>query len=132
MSDDAAVHAKTAGGRSDRKGAEELARYGAEDLNDDWEFKILRSRSGAFGQQDVVERVCEEESHAGWRMVEKCDNHRLRFKRPANMEVDDLLCPVDPYRTVYRVNSPNLGKLTVAVTTGIVLGGSLTMLAIAN
>jgi hypothetical protein len=73
-----------------------------------WEFKILRSPRDLFQDSTVFRQVLEEEAIAGWILLEKLDDRRLRFKRPIAMrEVlrGDLL-PIDPYRTTYGQNSP--------------------------
>ncbi len=73
-----------------------------------WEFKILRSPQDLFRDSAIFRRVLEEEAVAGWILLEKLDDRRLRFKRPIAMrEVlrADLL-PIDPYRTSYGQSSP--------------------------
>jgi hypothetical protein len=82
---------------------EEMTRYTREELDGDWEFKIVRSVTGDFKKRDIVEQLRAEEALAGWVMVEKFDNNRIRFKRPASAQrKDDQLPPhIDPYRTQY-------------------------------
>jgi hypothetical protein len=73
-----------------------------------WEFKILRSTQDSFRDPLIFKQVLEEEAIAGWILLEKLDDRRLRFKRPIAMrEVlrSDLL-PIDPYRTTYDQASP--------------------------
>ena len=57
--------------------------YQPQDLNDGWEFKILRSLTGAFGKPEKLREFLDEEAKAGWVLVEKFDNNRIRLKRPA-------------------------------------------------
>jgi hypothetical protein len=83
---------------------EEMTPYSREDLDNDWEFKIVRSGGwGIFGNPARLNRLLEEEARAGWVMVEKFDNSRIRFKRPRSARVNDanLLPGVDPYRVDY-------------------------------
>lgn len=82
---------------------EDMARYTQDDLNNDWEFKIVRSESGAFRKPEVLKKLLEEEARAGWVMLEKFDDRRIRFKRPRSARTRDALLPpgVDPYRTRY-------------------------------
>jgi hypothetical protein len=85
----------------DRKGSNDPRLVG-------WEFKILRSTQESFRDPLVFKQVLEEEAIAGWILLEKLDDRRLRFKRPIAMrEVlrSDLL-PIDPYRTTYDAASP--------------------------
>jgi hypothetical protein len=82
---------------------EDMASYTQDDLNNDWEFKIVRSESGAFRRPEVLRKLIEEEARAGWVMLEKFDDRRIRFKRPRSARGKDALLPsgVDPYRTRY-------------------------------
>jgi hypothetical protein len=82
---------------------ERMTTYTSDDLEGDWEFKIVRSASSAFGKRDVLEKLLQEEAVAGWTMVEKFDDSRIRFKRPGSAREQDALLPegVDPYRTQY-------------------------------
>ena len=82
---------------------EDMARYTQDDLNNDWEFKIVRSESGAFRKSEALKKLIEEEARAGWVMLEKFDDRRIRFKRPRRARTRDALLPlgVDPYRTRY-------------------------------
>lgn len=86
-----------------RKEEEIMTAYRTEDLAGDWEFKIVRSASGAFRNPNVQARVEAEEALAGWTLLEKFDNGRLRFKRPVSARRKDELLPrgFDPYRTTY-------------------------------
>ena len=80
---------------------EDLTPYSREDLDGDWEFKILRSLTGAFGRPELFRRALEDEALCGWVLVEKFDDNRLRLKREAGLHDDDLNPDIDPYRTNY-------------------------------
>jgi hypothetical protein len=103
---------------------ENMTQYTREDLKDDWEFKIVRSESGAFRKPEVLEKLVEEEAHAGWMMLEKFDNSRVRFKRPRTARARDGFLPegVDPYRTRYDVSSARY-VLMIGVLIGLLLLG---------
>lgn len=98
---------------------EDMARYTQDDLNNDWEFKIVRSESAAFRKPEVLKKLLEEEARAGWVMLEKLDDRRIRFKRPRSARARDVLLPVgvDPYRTRY--GAPTSGY---AILAGMVMG----------
>ncbi len=68
-----------------------------------WEFKILRSESDLFSAPAVLQQACDEEALAGWILLEKLDDRRLRFKRPIAMRevIDPQTLGFDPYRSVY-------------------------------
>jgi hypothetical protein len=82
---------------------EKMTRYTTEDLQNDWEFKIVRSTFGAFRKPEVLQALIEEEAQAGWKMIEKFDDYRIRFKRPMEARKRDVYLPqyLDPYRTQY-------------------------------
>jgi hypothetical protein len=85
------------------KEEEEMTQYTQDDLDNDWEFKIVRSNSTAFRKREVLDKLLEEEARAGWIMLEKLDDSRIRFKRPRRARAQDAYLPpdVDPYRTHY-------------------------------
>jgi len=94
-----------------------MTNYSSEDLANDWEFKIVRSLTAAFRNPAALEKLRQEEAQAGWVMVEKFDNARVRFKRPMRARENDSRLPrgVDPYRTYYGMGNPtfSLGILLV-------------------
>jgi len=68
-----------------------------------WEFKIVRSSRDLFRDPPVFRRVCEEESQAGWILLEKLDDRRIRFKRPIALReiLNSEMLAIDPYRSHY-------------------------------
>jgi hypothetical protein len=82
---------------------EQMTNYTRDELANDWEFKIVRSASDAFSKPEVFQQVVAEETLAGWQLLEKLDNGRIRFKRPVSARRKDEMLPegVDPYRTTY-------------------------------
>ncbi len=72
-----------------------------------WEFKIVRANRDLFREPKVFQRVCEEEAHAGWILLEKLDDRRIRFKRPIALRdiIKPEFLPYDPYRTHYGSSS---------------------------
>ncbi|MEW6403088.1 MAG: hypothetical protein AB1649_14915 [Chloroflexota bacterium] len=106
-----------------------MATYSREDLEGEWEFKIVRSVTGEFKKPEVFNRVRDEESLAGWVLVEKFDDQRLRFKRPVSAQRKDQTLPphVDPYRTQYGISE---GVLAVWIVIAIMLAVSLLIVMI--
>jgi hypothetical protein len=82
-----------------------------------WEFKILRSESDRFGSPATLQQACDEEALAGWILLEKLDDRRLRFKRPIAMRevIDPQTLGFDPYRSVYGASPRWPQRLIVAV-----------------
>lgn len=69
----------------------------------DWEFKIVRASRDLFHEPQVLKQLCDEEAHAGWMLLEKLDDRRIRFKRPTALRhiIKPENLPYDPYRTHY-------------------------------
>jgi hypothetical protein len=89
--------------------------YTPQDLAENWEFKILRSATGAFRNPDRLRAVLAEEQRAGWTLVEKFDDSRLRLKRPARAQRDDGALDFDPRRTWVGMNPSVFMPLLVLV-----------------
>lgn len=110
--------------RRKREEEEYMTTYTPEDLREDWEFKIVRSYFEAFRKTETLKRVIDEEARSGWVLVEKFDNGRLRFKRPASARANDHILPpgVDPYRTHYGTGSAAIMGLVIGMTLLLGLG----------
>jgi len=94
----AASTAAIAAAARKRREEEEMAGYKSDDLNG-WEFKIVRSSTGKFRNYEAVNRLCQDEAKAGWEMLEKFDDQRIRFKRRVDRRSMDPHLQTDPYRT---------------------------------
>ena len=118
----AAAHAAQEKRKRDRQEEEEMTRYNRSELEQDWEFKIVRSATGAFKKPEVLQAVIQQEALAGWQMVEKFDNTRVRFKRPASAARNDISLPtgIDPYRTDYGISEGALGATIGLSIMGVV------------
>lgn len=68
-----------------------------------WEYKIVRASSDLFRNPAIFQNLCEEESQAGWILLEKLDDRRVRFKRPLGMRevIQTEQLSFDPYRSHY-------------------------------
>ena len=107
----AAAAAAAAQRRREEEEEEHMTPYTPRDLAENWEFKILRSATGAFKDPAVMQRYLAEEAQAGWTLVEKFDNIRIRLKRPAAARQQDAQCTFDPYRTRVGISEVGLGLL---------------------
>jgi hypothetical protein len=99
----------------ERREEEEMTPYSPSDSSENWEFKILRSATGKFRDSIWLRGILQEEGRAGWTMVEKFDDSRVRLKRPAGARANDATLGFDPYRT-------SLGTSQARLATWIVLG----------
>ena len=106
-----------------------MTQYTQKDLDDDWEFKIVRANTAAFRKPAEFSKLIQEEALAGWVLLEKLDNQRVRFKRPRSARAGDNHLPpgVDPYRTHYGMSPTNYTLLVLAVTIVGVVGVMLTV-----
>jgi hypothetical protein len=102
---------------------EEMTNYSREDLGGEWEFKIVRANTAVFRNPAALEKLVREEAQAGWILLEKFDDRRVRFKRPIRARMNDSGLPsgVDPYRTQYGM-SP---VWFVIILTGVIVAASL-------
>jgi hypothetical protein len=114
----AAAAAAAAKRRQEQQEEEEMTKYTDEDLREGWEFKIVRSNTNAFRNPATLQKLVEDEALAGWMMLEKFDEGRVRFKRPVSARTKDSSLPdgVDPYRATYGISE---GKLAMIITAAI-------------
>ena len=76
-----------------------MTKYTADEI-EGWEFKIVRASTRKFKDPEFFRKTCEEEARAGWEMLEKFDNNRIRFRRKIEHRDGDLHRDIDPYRTL--------------------------------
>jgi len=105
-----------------RREEEEMTGYRPEDL-EGWEFKILRCMGARFGRPDRLRAVLAEEAEAGWELVEKFDNHRIRLKRRVEWREKDRKLPVDPYRSWVGLSDTGFVLSILGVVFGLIALG---------
>ena len=99
--------------------------YTSEDLASGTEFKILRSATGAFARPDFLRQVLDEEKQAGWTLVEKFDNSRIRLKRPASARNAGGGTTFDPYRSFVGISETALTVriiVSIAIAMAVIFG----------
>jgi len=92
----AAVAAARKRALRDQEEEEKMTQYEPEDLQDDWEFKIVRSPAAAFRRPETLRQLIDEEAQSGWVLLEKLDDSRVRFKRSTRSRYRDALLPEEP------------------------------------
>jgi hypothetical protein len=119
----AAAAAAAAKAKKMREEEEELTPYHAEDL-DGWEFKIIRANTRKFKTAEAVRKLCAEEAQAGWEMVEKFDDSRIRFKRRVQERSQDphRQTGIDPYRAQIGVSEAQIVLIVLGLSALIALG----------
>ena len=103
---------------------ERMTTYGPDDLQNDWEFKIVRSNSDTFRNQAKLTKLVDEEKQAGWVLLEKFDDSRIRFKRQRSMQAHDEQLRsqgIDPYRIQYGTSLNRTMMMVIAAIAGVAL-----------
>jgi hypothetical protein len=62
-----------------------------------------------------MEQVLQEEARAGWSLVEKFDNQRIRLKRPHGAKASDQQLSFDPYRTTIGMSEGRLALVILSI-----------------
>ena len=89
-----------------------------------WEYKFLRCGNPLFRDTDGLQSALAEESAAGWSLVEKLDDRRIRLKRPVSARDHDGALGLDPYRTMtpsMLAEVKRLGNRNLIVVAGFIL-----------
>jgi hypothetical protein len=105
-----------------RQEEEEMTSYSENDLSEGWEFKILRSNMNAFRKPENLKKYLEEEGRAGWILVEKFDDNRLRLKRSASARRRDAALNFDPYRTQVGLSDAGMVFMILGIVFGVIIG----------
>jgi hypothetical protein len=126
----AAAAAAAAQARRERAEEEQMTDYKPEDLAAGWEFKILRSATSRFKDPDFLRQTLADEARAGWTMLEKFDNGRVRVKRPAADKSRDASLGFDPYRTWVGISDNQFALRIILTVFGVLaLVGMIAFLA---
>ena len=107
---------------------EEMTSYSADELAGNWEFKIIRSGTRIFRNREKLREILEEEAGAGWELLEKLDDQRVRLKRPVSARKNDHRLDIDPYRTTVGTNQTGLA--VVALLLGLVTAALIGFIAL--
>ncbi|MBN1964461.1 MAG: hypothetical protein JW910_07430 [Anaerolineae bacterium] len=120
-----AAASAAAAAEAERQLEEEMLGYGEDEITGEWEFKIVRSTMGAFDNRKTFARLVAAEAEAGWELLEKLDDKRVRFKRHTSARLKDYLLPddVDPYRTAFGMGESTL----VWIVLGLTLAGVIAL-----
>lgn len=80
------------------------------------EYKVIQSTTPMFANAQKMTQVLAEEAQAGWALVEKFDNYRLRLQRDISHREQDKDRALDPYRTQVGVSNIVAYGTTTLVT----------------
>jgi hypothetical protein len=106
--------------RMQQEEEEKMTGYHKEDL-EGWEFKIVRANTRKFKNSDTLRKVCEEEAQAGWEMIEKFDDSRIRFKRRVDNRARDAHLQIDPYRSLIGMGEGGVVALVLGIMAVVAL-----------
>jgi hypothetical protein len=123
----AAAGAAAAAAARAQQEEEEMTPYTPSDLAENWEFKILRSITSKFRDPVWLRQILEEEARAGWTLVEKFDDSRIRLKRPASARRNDATLDFDPHRSWVGISQ---GRFAVLLVAGILAASGVIAVAV--
>ncbi|MDC0598556.1 hypothetical protein OAP18_01740 [Gammaproteobacteria bacterium] len=84
------------------------------------EYKIITSNTPAFRNKAKMQQILGEEAQAGWDLVEKLDNYKLRVMRDTSARANDANCSIDPYRTDVGMNNALYLSIAAVVTVVVI------------
>lgn len=84
------------------------------------EFKTMQSQTPLFAETKKMHEVLAVEAKAGWGLLEKEDNYRIKLQRDISNRSNDGSLDFDAYRTTVGVSSVLTYGLTALVTVVIV------------
>lgn len=88
-----------------------------------WEFKIVRAKRDLFREPEEFQALCVEEAEAGWILLEKLDDRRVRFKRPIALReiIKPEFLSFDPYRSSYGATGLSVTTIISAIAVAIAI-----------
>jgi hypothetical protein len=84
------------------------------------EFKTMHAQTPLFADSTKMQEVLAVEARAGWDLLEKEDNYRIKLQRDVSYRGNDANLDIDPYMTTVGVSSVLTYGLTALVTIVIV------------
>ena len=84
------------------------------------EYKVIQSQTPMFGDTAKMHEILDEEAKAGWRLLAKEDNYRLKLQRDISNRANDAGLDLDAYRTTVGVSSTVTKGATALLTLAIV------------
>jgi hypothetical protein len=93
-----------------REEEEIMTGYRPEELNGNWQFKIVK---GTFKTAAQVDAVVQEQAEYGWTLVEIFDQSRIRFKRSAAEAAKDSYREGNPFGTISKASGPGCASMMI-------------------
>ncbi|MEX0965241.1 MAG: hypothetical protein WDZ52_14505 [Pseudohongiellaceae bacterium] len=86
------------------------------------EFKTMQAQTPLFADTKKMQEVLENQAKAGWDLLEKEDNYRIKLQRDISHRSNDGSLDMDPYQSTVGVSSVLTYGLTALATIAIVSG----------
>lgn len=86
----------------------------------DIEYKVMQAQTPLFSETAKMHEVLEQEAKAGWQLLEKEDNYRIKLQRNVSHRENDKNLGFDAYRSTVGVSSMVTYGATAVVTIAIV------------
>ena len=84
------------------------------------EYKTIKAQTPLFADGKKMQEVLAVEAKAGWDLLEKEDNYRIKLHRDISHRSNDANLDIDPYKTSVGVSSALTYSLTALFTIVIV------------
>lgn len=84
------------------------------------EYKVMQAQTPLFSDTKKMHEVLDQEAKAGWRLLEKEDNYKIRLQRDISNRENDKNLDIDAYRSTVGVSSVVTYGATAMVTIAIV------------
>ena len=84
------------------------------------EYKVIQSQTPMFSDTAKMHEILDEEAKAGWRLLAKEDNYRLKLQRDISNRANDTALDIDAHRTTVGVSSTVTKGATALLTLAIV------------
>ncbi|MFN3162427.1 MAG: hypothetical protein ACE37N_02860 [Pseudohongiellaceae bacterium] len=84
------------------------------------EYKVIQSQTPLFADTAKMHEVLAQEARAGWELLEKEDNYRIKVQRDIAHRDNDSKLDFDAYRTSVGVPSLVTYGATALITIAIV------------
>lgn len=86
----------------------------------DLEYKIIQAQTPLFAETAKMHELLEVEATAGWRLLEKESNYRIKLQREVSHRKNDPSLNIDAYRSTIGVSSTVTYGATALLTIAIV------------
>ena len=84
------------------------------------EYKVVQAQTPLFSDTGKMHEILEQEAQAGWQLLEKEDNFKIRLQRDISHRENDKNLDFDAYRSTVGVSAILTYGVTALLTLGIV------------